>query len=625
MRLPAPGLRWLRAWLGALTAGDAQERATSVAARLRLLPRIAGVALVSAVAAALLLGSLSAWRLRDIEESLYPMARESRALDRRLADIQRALQDAATTGDEDELSRADAVKDSTLAAIDRAVAESPAMASRLAPFRDSLIAYYDVARRTTSAAMTATDATSAATGMAEMQRRRLTLQTGLERLAAESEAAIEAGFRRVGLLQATAWVAIIVLAIGAMLLLRRISRQILDSLTAPLDDAVRVADRLAVGDMTIEVPRRQQDELGRLLTAMGEMVAYLRAMSDAADRIADGDLSVQVQPRSAQDRFGIAFSRMIAYLGEMSDVAGRIAAGDLRAGVTPRGPDDRFGIAFLQMTSTLSRTVGELRDGADSLAHASRSVADAAEALSRTTGEGAQSVQASTSAIARIRAAVDRTGDGATRMAARVAQDAGDATATLEAQERLTEAMGRIIATVGIVQQIADQTNLLALNAAIEAARAGVYGRGFAVVAEEVRSLAAQSERSAMEITALAAVSRTESERSSGLVRALADAIRETSALVGAVRGAAVEQIEAAAAADEAMIHSDELTTSNAASAEELAATAEEMSAQCAALIANLESFRLDDDQSNVAPWRATPAGADAPRPAAAAVAIPRS
>ncbi len=60
-----------------------------------------------------------------------------------------------------------------------------------------------------------------------------------------------------------------------------------------------------------------------------------------------------------------------------------------------------------------------------------------------------------------------------------------------------TEEIGR---TLKVITDIASQTNLLALNAAIEAARAGDAGRGFAVVAEEIRKLAEDSRRSAVEI-----------------------------------------------------------------------------------------------------------------------------
>ncbi len=64
----------------------------------------------------------------------------------------------------------------------------------------------------------------------------------------------------------------------------------------------------------------------------------------------------------------------------------------------------------------------------------------------------------------------------------------------------LSSALDQVRGVSASIDKIARQTNLLALNATIEAARAGEAGRGFAVVANEVKKLAADTQRATGEI-----------------------------------------------------------------------------------------------------------------------------
>jgi len=78
-----------------------------------------------------------------------------------------------------------------------------------------------------------------------------------------------------------------------------------------------------------------------------------------------------------------------------------------------------------------------------------------------------------------------------------IKESASQTAQSISVLTKRTEEIGR---TLNVITDIASQTNLLALNAAIEAARAGDAGRGFAVVAEEIRKLAEDSRKSAVEI-----------------------------------------------------------------------------------------------------------------------------
>ena len=141
------------------------------------------------------------------------------------------------------------------------------------------------------------------------------------------------------------------------------------------------------------------------------------------------------------------------------------------------------------------------------------------------------------------------------------------------------------------IDEIAFQTNILALNAAVEAARAGETGRGFAVVADEVRTLAQRSATAARETAQKIESARANTEQGvalTGKVAAALDGIvtkaRQLDELATEVAMASREQSQGITQISGAAGQMDQVTQSNAATAEECSAAAMELNAQAQAM-----------------------------------------
>jgi methyl-accepting chemotaxis protein len=215
------------------------------------------------------------------------------------------------------------------------------------------------------------------------------------------------------------------------------------AIRSPLHDIKLALSKLSQGDLTYDIEKNYQSELGDISTSINTLTGQLRSLiSD----IKNSDVKMN----------GFAITGQEQGRGIFAEI-------ELQQ----------------RQTDSMATAVTEMEQAVDEVARHAVESSDAVGNVVGLANDNMESIQTNLKFVEELQLSLK--------------------SASTVIQELYTQSQ-QIDEILSVIQSISGQTNLLALNAAIEAARAGEHGRGFAVVADEVRSLATRTQTSANEI-----------------------------------------------------------------------------------------------------------------------------
>ena len=377
-----------------------------------------------------------------------------------------------------------------------------------------------------------------------------------------------------------------------------------------IEGVIAETDRIANGQLDVQLhDRNAKDEIGDLSRSLGILLENNRQKIRLE---ADAEAALAREESERQERSVLHAAREDSIKFAVSELGNGLASlsnGDMTVRLEKPFADslDEIRVDFNASVEKLQAAMVSFSENAGVIQAGSEEIRSGADDLARRTEQQAASLEETAAALEQITTSIKDSTRRAEEAGALVSRTKEGAEKSGEVVRKAVEAMGGIEQSsqsvsniIGVIDDIAFQTNLLALNAGVEAARAGEAGKGFAVVAQEVRELAQRSATAAKEIKTLISSSGEQVKRGVSLVGQTGDAlqaivaeVQQINSNVQAIVQAAREQSTGLLEINTAVNQMDQATQKNAAMVEESNAASHTLVSEVSSLSQRLGQFNL--------------------------------
>lgn len=355
-------------------------------------------------------------------------------------------------------------------------------------------------------------------------------------------------------------------------------KKVSKKLTQPVMELNEAAQKIANGDLDVELEIRSEDEIGELahsirktIRRLKEYIDYINEISEVLADMANGKLYIELKHD---------------YVGEFQKVKDALI---------------HISNSFVEVMRGINESSSQVLGGADDLANAAQGLAEVATTQVAAVEE---LVATSTTVLEQVeenRKDAQQSAKEVRQVVSMMESSQEQMNHMIAAMEKIHETSQQVVSIAQTIEEIADQTNLLALNASIEAARAGEAGKGFAVVAGEISNLADQSAKAVNTTRDLINVSLSEIERGNGIAQEVmnslhtsVEAVERVDDMIQKTTDHTVTQAQSMEQIRTGIEEISQGTQDNSAMSQECSATAEELASQAELLSDMVNKFKLN-------------------------------
>lgn len=364
--------------------------------------------------------------------------------------------------------------------------------------------------------------------------------------------------------------------VGILLIAVRIKKSAAN-LTKPILELNHTAQKLAAGDLDVDLHITSEDEIGELgesiqktVNRLKEYIVYIDETAEVLAQISDGKLSIDLKND---------------YVGEFQKIKTALL---------------NISGSMNQVMEGINESSEHVSVGANELALASQVLAEGAEAQASSVQQLTATTNTVVDQVELNRQKAEDSAKATAQAATIIEQNQENMKMMMDAMDKIHQTSQQVVGIIQTIEDIASQTNLLSLNASIEAAHAGEAGKGFAVVADEIGKLALESSQAASTTKELIEISMEEINKGNSIAENAMNSLIKSVTAVGQVNEMIQETSENAAVQAESMKQLqagiEEIShgiQDNSAASQETSATSEELASQAELLNKMVQKFEL--------------------------------